>query len=337
MKKIFILLLILCFLITCGKSPENEISVVTFNMYVGFSVEDKVLEYLEGADGEQIAQEIFEGFQNSDPDARIEAAAKELAELSPDFIALQEVTSFSVLPAFSVNYLTSLIAKILEAGGPEYQSLVSENITINQQVDTGTLIPVSVIYSDSEAILYKKDFKIEGEVVSQKLPVYRDPVIYDGQEIVFYRSVLGAKFMNAGSQLISFFTTHLDQEYLENDIQKKQMQEVLLLISPFMNDENVVLVGDFNSEEGEQTYELIPEVGFSDTFRSVNPSDEGFTCCNLNDLSNTQPVSTAKIDLIFNKSAQWNVVESRIILNAKDPVWPSDHFGVLTIFHKIVN
>jgi len=302
-------------------------------MYTGFDAETKLADFETGGDPLAIASAILADFQANEPLLRIDLASKELAGLAPDFIALQEVTLFTVSPLFSVDYLTELIKKIKDNGGPDYERISIDNLTLSDTVDLGLLIPATVIYKDREAILYKKEFKIKGEVLMKKLSSHRDGFIYNGQEYVFFRSLLGGRFRYGSDQIISIFSTHLDQVYLE-DVQKNQMHEIIDTLSLYMNDENLVLMGDFNSEEGDETYSLLSAAGLIDTFRFANPNDEGLTCCSLADLSNTDPMPYQRIDLIFNKSTKWTPVESTVILNTRDSIWPSDHFGVMTTFEK---
>lgn len=302
-------------------------------MYVGFDVEARLSEFESGGDIAAIAADIFSDFQNSNPTERIKAAARELAALSPDFIGLQEVTLFIAAPLFSFDYLSLLIEEIRKAGGPDYEYLVIENMALDESVSTGLGFPIAVYFSDSEALLYKKDFSVKEEYLSKRLGTYREPVSYDDEEIVFYRSLLGSRFFYGGRNIASVFTTHLDQDYL-GTVQPSQMSEILDLLSEYEGDDNLILMGDFNSEEGDQTYEFAPAEGFIDTYRSVS-EDEGLTCCNLSDLSNKEAMPYQKIDLIFNKSSKWRAVKSEIILNTREPIWPSDHFGVLTTFQKV--
>ena len=328
----YFLVAILSFCFACGKGRKDSISVVTFNMYVGFDAEEKFAEFEGGGNLEEIALGILNDFQANQPDLRMQIAGAELARLSPDFICLQEVTEFTVLPFFSVDYLELIIQAIKDSGGPQYEYITSENIFLSKSVSLSG-IPIVFRFKDREALLYKKGFEPTGDMIAQKLSTYRDPVEFEGEQIVFYRSILGGRFKYGSDRLITLFTTHLDQENL-GSVQSDQISEILSIISPFTDDQNLVLVGDFNSEEGEETYGLIEAGGYSDTYRALN-TDEGLTCCSLDDLSNLESVADQKIDLIFYRSSLWDARESEVILNFRNPIWPSDHFGVRTVFTRI--
>jgi endonuclease/exonuclease/phosphatase family metal-dependent hydrolase len=118
----------------------------------------------------------------------------------------------------------------------------------------------------------------------------------------------------------------------------------------------LILMGDFNDVPGSAVYQLITESGkFTDTFQLQHPETPGYTWnpqLNSNIHALQLPVLQAKtnfeatlkyyndniarrIDFIFvrNIPAEW-IRESRIILNQPtDGIFPSDHFGVLTIIH----
>jgi endonuclease/exonuclease/phosphatase family metal-dependent hydrolase len=337
MRKFITAILIFFFSIllsTCSDSPKKDISVVNLNMYTGFDAEARFAEFEGGADPIEVAKGIISDFNKTMPADRMRLVAKEIVELRPDFIGLQEVTYFSVYPLFKADFLELLMKDIKEEGGPDYNYIVIDNLVLDDTVDIGTGQLVSVTYKDREAILYRDDFEIEGEVIKRQLASHRDPFNYEGQDIVFYRGLIGARFKNGNEQPITFFSTHLDQAYL-GDIQKDQMQEILDTLVTYAEDPNLVLVGDFNSQKGDETYELAPAWGFEDTFALLHPDDPGLTCCNLGDLSNTDPMPSQRIDVIFSKSSQWEPLESRIVFNTRNDIWPSDHFGVFTLFGRI--
>ena len=328
------LLVLICAVDSCGNKPKDRITAVTFNMYTGFDVETRVAEFETGGDPKIIAQEIINDFESTLPKERISLIAGEIVKSSPDFVGLQEVTLFTVFPTIAVDFLEELKNEIKAQGGGEYESIVIDNLTLRETIDTGTPIPASVAYQDREAVFYKKEFKIQGEAVKYQLPSHRDPVTFNGEEIIFYRGLVGARFKYGNDQLVSFFSTHLDQAYL-GDIQKNQMQDILDFLREYSSDENLVLVGDFNLREADDTYKLAPAFGFTDTFRLLNPDAQGFTCCNVADLSNLEPTASEKIDTIFYLSDKWEPVESRVSFNTRNSIWPSDHFGVTTVFERI--
>lgn len=320
-------------LAACGDAPFDTVRVATFNMYVGLELEQKAKEFEQSGDVAQVAGEILAAFRASRPEARIAAAAKELAQRRPDFIALQEAVSFTVTPFYAIDFIAALVEAIRQAGGPEYAVLSVDNLTLSEPIQSGGIALMVGQFKDREAILYRKDFELQGTPLRQPLAAHRPPIPYGGKELVFTRSLLGGRFAARGQQPLTLFATHLDQANL-GTVQSDQAAEILTTLQPYLDDENLVLVGDFNSSEGETTYALIPPFGLSDTFRLLHPADPGFTCCSASDLSNPAPIATSRIDLIFSRSRRWQAASSEIILNSREALWPSDHFGVMTVFRR---
>ena len=100
----------------------------------------------------------------------------------------------------------------------------------------------------------------------------------------------------------------------------------------------LLLAGDLNAIDTSPALQLlVRDVGLTDTFRSANPTEPGFTVW--------QPVRAAsrlarrRVDYVLFRPADGTagrVVASRVVLDTprREPdgtvLWPSDHYGVLT-------
>jgi hypothetical protein len=106
----------------------------------------------------------------------------------------------------------------------------------------------------------------------------------------------------------------------------------------------LILLGDFNSSPSHTPigpivppYRVLAGTGFADIWKA-NPlaqlDPDGFTCCNLSDLSNAKSLLTERIDLIFVREPghflPLAVVTGRLPLFPlfRPPFWASDHGGV---------
>lgn len=102
----------------------------------------------------------------------------------------------------------------------------------------------------------------------------------------------------------------------------------------------LLLMGDFNTiEQSEGFAHLTHETGLIDTFRLVNPSQEGWTVWQW--VYADRPMAFWRVDYLFLRPGATitpQVRSSRIVLNAPQQLtdgrtlWPSDHYGVLTEF-----
>lgn len=116
-------------------------------------------------------------------------------------------------------------------------------------------------------------------------------------------------------------------------------------------DRTLILLGDFNSSPLHTPigpivppYRVLVGAGFADVWKT-NPlaqlDPDGFTCCQLANLSNKNSVLNERIDLIFVRDAgqflPLAVVTGRLpLLSFRPPFWASDHggvFGILSFGH----
>jgi endonuclease/exonuclease/phosphatase family metal-dependent hydrolase len=102
----------------------------------------------------------------------------------------------------------------------------------------------------------------------------------------------------------------------------------------------LVLMGDFNTtEQSEGFVQLTKETGLIDTFRLANPTAKGLTVWQW--VYADRPMAFWRVDYLFlrpGSNALYQVRSSRVVLHTPKqladahPLWPSDHYGVLTEF-----
>jgi len=146
--------------------------------------------------------------------------------------------------------------------------------------------------------------------------------------------------------------THLEVQFpdptnpLSEIFQAAQAAELLqILLNTTPLDRSLVVVGDMNSSPDHTAipglgiptpYQQFAGAGFTDIWRLRPGSLPGYTCCQLEDLSNRQSVLYERDDLIFSLEVPSGVKNVRVVgetVSDKTPppglgLWPSDHGSV---------
>ena len=95
----------------------------------------------------------------------------------------------------------------------------------------------------------------------------------------------------------------------------------------------VLMLGDFNSEPGMNSYPLLA-AQFRDAYVQSGNTDPGLTCCQAADLKNATSTADGRIDLVLDRG-RFRVNDAAVTgtdpatNKTPDGLWPSDHFGVL--------
>jgi endonuclease/exonuclease/phosphatase family metal-dependent hydrolase len=144
----------------------------------------------------------------------------------------------------------------------------------------------------------------------------------------YYRRVLLCAEVCAPSGPIEVCSTHLDGSTC-------QANEVARRLTAGARRSPLILMGDLNTTENETALrELRERLALVDAFRAANPDQPGFT--DGQDVYAPTPTARGRIDYVLvGPAARAPVVESRVVFNVPirdadgDPLWPSDHYGVL--------
>jgi len=150
------------------------------------------------------------------------------------------------------------------------------------------------------------------------------------------RSANWARFrpLPEGSEGTEFvhLNTHLD--HISGRARQQGAKLILSRLDELPDDLPVVLTGDFNCDPGSTTYGIFAEAGFSDAHLAAgNGRTNTFHRFRGKDFS-PKKEREARIDWILLRDAQrnggWNVSSCEVLRDAEPPVFPSDHYPVLT-------
>ena len=146
--------------------------------------------------------------------------------------------------------------------------------------------------------------------------------------------------------------THLEVQFPDPNplsevyqaVQAGELLQILLQTTPL--DRSLVVVGDMNSSPDHPAipglggiatpYQQFVGAGFTDIWQLRPGGLPGYTCCQLEDLSNKQSVLYERVDLIFSLDLPNSVKNARVVgatVSDKTPppglgLWPSDHGSV---------
>lgn len=127
---------------------------------------------------------------------------------------------------------------------------------------------------------------------------------------------------NTKKQFI-FCNTHLDHESQES--REKGVALILERMEAHGKELPIVLTGDFNVDEENPVVKNLTESGFLDAWRKLHPDVPKEESGTFNQFTGVK--NTGKIDYIFVKEDA-EVLDSAILHNEKNGVFPSDHFPV---------
>jgi endonuclease/exonuclease/phosphatase family metal-dependent hydrolase len=327
-----------------------RLKLMTQNMYVGSSFSELASATTIQNFREAITH-IYNNILASKPKERAIAVAKEIKTGQPDIIALQEVwilrTGAAGAPATEVksDQLEELLNELHQQGLPYEAIAILPNL--DAQGPTQTQLGFDVRLTDRTVIIADpRNLKLTNMRVQDYLvnSVARPPV---GEPIINKRGWASVELTLSGHRL-QMATTHLDNTP-DNTyaIQKAQAAEAIgsLKPPPPIVSPPIVFMGDFNVDPRDvpnnptfPTYQLLtnPDAGFSDAWKQVHPTSDGYTCCQRADLRNTTSALSVRIDLLLTRGVSVEDIQlvgdqpSPIDPTLTDPpLWPSDHAGLL--------
>jgi endonuclease/exonuclease/phosphatase family metal-dependent hydrolase len=336
-------------------APHPELTVMTRNLYLGSSLSPAIeagnLEELVAAVAEIYGTSVFTDFPT-----RAAAVADEIAATQPDLIGLQEVSRWSTeavaapgATAPSFDFLEILLAALAAKGLSYSVGGVVDNALIGPlpliapdfgcltiTPTPGGLLPDCVVtFADRDVILVNDDtagLSVErtrsGRFDAQQvLDTPSGPLSFDRGWVSVDARYLGKSF-----RLVN---THLETEDFPA-VQEAQTAE--FLAGPAKGGQ-VIATGDFNSAaDGSSTNsyaQLTAPPAFTDVW-SVNPGDDGATCCQNSTLTNPASALGSRIDLILTRGPI-RPVSAEVVGNTPfraqefppRPIWASDHAGVV--------
>ena len=125
--------------------------------------------------------------------------------------------------------------------------------------------------------------------------------------------------------------THLDQlGYLS------RLESVKLILQQLHQlggkETPAIITGDFNTNPESQVHAILEDDGFVDTFTAAGLIDDDDDAFTYHEFKGTRHPVNGRIDwiLVRDGSAKFKVKSSHIIRYAKPPLYPSDHFPVMS-------
>ena len=320
---------------------KRELTVMTQNLYLGSSLDAALAattpEQFVGAVASIYGTMVYTNFPR-----RAEVIAQTIAEEEPDLIGLQEVSNWTargfVEGATPPSYdFLEILQSELEERGLNYEvASTANNADIGPAPlvapDFGCGLPFvcDVRLQDRDVILVNADTAglswsnpDDGRYAAQQ--TFTSPL----GEISFDRGWASIDGAYQGKSF-RFVNTHFEVEGFA-DVQQAQARE--FLAGPARGPA-VIATGDFNSAaDGSTTtsYADLTKSWFTDAW-SVNPGEDGYSCCQNSTLTNATSELHSRIDLVLTHGAvrplSATVVGDEIIASTP-PLWPSDHAGVV--------
>ena len=273
-----------------------DAKVMSQNLYIGADL-DRIL---RGEDPAAVFQTVLE----SNVLERFATFAAQVDAENPDLIGLQEVTKIVVFDAQGnilqdIDYLDIVLGNLAARGESFAVSSVVANADVTLPLDLQAGLFARVI--DRDVIIHNT---ATTAVSNPESANYATNFAFNlgGIDIEFTRGYTAVDAVVSGSSF-RFVNTHLEVQNAPclpptglaicQEVQAAELVEALAGESL-----PVVLLGDFNAEPGEPTYETIVDGGYADTWNN----EGGDTCCQ-SELLNEPSDLTQRIDIIFHGAA----------------------------------
>jgi hypothetical protein len=349
----------------------GTLSVATRNLYLGGDI-NSILDPSDPTPIPLKAALVWQDIQTSDFPARAEAMAAEFAANPPHVIGVQEAPLFRIQvpgdvlagnPVAATETLMDFKAIFLAAlrrHGLRYD-VVSE--VRNTDVELPVIVDMTdpqnpakwadIRFTDRDLLLVRhgiavtdrgaKNFQASFDVATPAGP------------ITLKRGMTWAD-IRFRKQLYRVVNTHLETQGFR-PLPEYQMGELLQTVQSVPHP--VILVGDLNSDANlapsdpwyTASYHMALQAGFQDTWATINPGDDGFTCCYAKSLDGADLSEMhERIDHIMvrnpagppeNGGGTWagsaDIIES-FLLGVEESSqtaagrWPSDHRGIQAAF-----
>ena len=311
-----------------GAPAAARVTVMTRNLFLGSGL-DALFTPAAALNPPAAVRTLYEEVKASDPAARMDRVASEIAERRPELVGLQEAAIFASLtpPALSEvveHDFVELIVAALRTRGLDYR-LVSATTNFDQPFldDSGRIVH----FTDRDAILARGDVATRDPADGHFPTVLSVP--FNLLSVTVPRGWCAITADVAGTT-VRFVNTHL--EAVSAPTREAQARELVALLAP--ETRPAVLVGDFNSPplESAGAYGIVRGGGWADPWDALRPTDPGLTCCFETDLRTADALET-RIDLVLLRGPftpeSAEVVGEEPADRTASLLWPSDHAGVV--------
>ena len=324
---------------TLANNKDRELSVMTYNMYLGSDFAD----IFQAQTANEVLLEVGEAYRDmlsGNVPERVAAIADEIEAGQPVLVGLQEVALWRTGPfldageATDVTYdFLDLLLEELSERGLHYAAIeVQTNLDVELP---GIVTPTDfrdIRYTDRDVILAQtelktSEMKIEGTQAGTFAA--RFPVTVLGQTITVVRGWASADVKFRG-KTYRFINAHL-----ESIVEAVQIGQALeLLAGPADTDLPVILVGDFNSdaEANGTSYLVLTGAGLIDVWEAQQPSNPGLTWPLSGEIPMPIEQPTQRLDLIFARGkishSSVDIFGEAVADLTPSGFRPSDHAGV---------
>ncbi len=342
---------------------SSQLIVMSRNIYLGADFSNLI----DAFNAEAMFAEagfLLDDLIDSEFERRARGIAREIKEIGPDVVGLQEVVTIftgkadfinnSSLNADCIEYdFLAILQAALTAENLNYSVAIS---SINADIeltdkkkdirlrDSDVILvnddTVSVVAGSDYAKVYNINFEFLGGILLPGLP-----------DVIIKRSYSKISVTHTASgEIVTIINTHLETQGFPF-IQEDQGDELIAYINSLNLDINpVILVGDINSDPGGSTptYDNIMAYisGITDSWDDTE-LDNGFTCCYSSDLSSG--TLSERIDHIFyinpTTSGLTTIISDDSYITQESSgnsekvektdgtfIWSSDHAGRVTGF-----
>lgn len=321
--------------------PTASITVMTRNLYVGASFGIFLGISTQNDVPDRVAKVCAKILSSRFP-SRAEAIADEIVQNRPDVVSLQEAFLLFVQlsPEASVadqpqpvtvamDYLQILLDALQRRQAHYAVAAIVNNTDLSAPNTNGDRIRLI----DRSVILVRTDLPPGEMVVSNPQAKNFDmkaTLELADIDVTLLRGWCSVDVRVRG-KLARIVNTHLEEEVFDL-IQFLQADE--LLSGPLQTSLPVIVLGDFNASESSATYQSILKGGFKDAWPQTHPGDQGFSCCQGEDLLNQTSQLKERIDFVLFRGGQIDVSDIRLVgANSSNRIssgqWPSDHAGIV--------
>lgn len=339
-----------------GPSASAEVSVMTYNLYLGAEI--FALVGTPAEDLPIVAGQLYADVQATDFPARAEAIADLIAAQDPALVGLQEVTLYRTqtpadnlpgaanTPATEVSFdFLALLQTALDDRGLDYRvAATTTNADVEVPSTTDGVTFTDIRLTDRDVILARADVETANPVEANF--EIAAPVPVGGQAVPFTRGYNSVR-ATLDDVTFTFANAHLEVDdgnpagaALAQFGQANELREVLASAP-----EPVVLVGDFNNAADGSGTEIVitdplPFTGttydllttfYTDAAGEAGVTDD--TCCQAADLLNPASSLASRIDLVLYRGdvepLSAEVVGDEPGDRTPGNLWPSDHAAVV--------
>jgi endonuclease/exonuclease/phosphatase family metal-dependent hydrolase len=315
----------------------GRITVMSRNLYVGADV-DRVIGALATRDPSDDVPALLAAVgvvQETDFPTRAAAIADEIARNRPDVVGLQEVSKLDLdlrslggSTEIHLDYLAILQAALAARG-------LSYRVAATVQNTQAAPVP-GISLTDFDAVLIGPRVDLGSTVVARNFSTNIGTV---ATNVTIIRGFIQIEAKVDGRRY-AVLNTHLESGSA-GGLDQLRAAQALELIATLGTTSPAILLGDFNDVAGSPMHQVLLGAGFSDVWAELRPRARGFTCCQIENLSNPRSDLDQRIDYVFARGTgtRWDPVKGEVHLTgerARDkvpgpvhPLWPSDHAGIV--------